>query len=799
MKKALIHQTPAEKLANNSASTISAIQQNTTEVIKALKANTPDNSELITKLQENKQKLDEVKSATLITNQQGKKSNELLEKIAERKESAVVSFDTGDAEVVTITGDKGEPGKDGKDGLDGKDGVPGMDGLDGKDAVAPTVAEILRHVRVPKDGRDGLDGINGREGTDGSPDTSDEIIEKVNTATKKIEGARVRGFTELERAIANYGSNPSGGVISGGKTVRYLDEGVEASAHVTELNFGTGLTLTYAGDGRVTVSSSASGGNVSKVGTPVDNQVGVWTGDGTIEGDTAFLFDTTANILSIGVENGTGTVKGPNALTVGFQGGRLNLRGGDGLGAGNGGQVNLLGGYGGEVSGLGGHCYFEGGGSDVAAGGSILFVGGVGTTNGSIKFLDPTTTNAAVLDLSALVTADRIISFQNKAGSLALIETNTTLSSIGNNDLILQTGNATTGTITVADGLNGDITIAPNGTGVAQVLNANAEGVGAVLELYQNSASPANADVVGTLSFQGNDSGAAKQEYAKITGAITDVTAASENGKLTFHIMEGGAITSKIEIQGTAMRPTLNDGIALGNTSFQYSDLFLASGAVINFNNGNMTITHSAGLLTLAGGNLALGTGTLTMTGSIAATGARVTKGWFTDIESTNMPTVGGTALLTSLTAPQFTTIELGHATDTTLSRSAAGVLAVEGVVIPSISSTNTLTNKRVTLRTGTTTSSATPTINTDNVDFYSLTAQAADITSFTTNLSGTPTEAQKLQIAITGTAARAITWGASFEASTVALPTTTVTTNRLDVGFVWNTVTSKWRCVASA
>jgi hypothetical protein len=111
---------------------------------------------------------------------------------------------------------------------------------------------------------------------------------------------------------------------------------------------------------------------------------------------------------------------------------------------------------------------------------------------------------------------------------------------------------------------------------------------------------------------------------------------------------------------------------------------------------------------------------------------------------------------------------------------------------------TQTLTNKRVSPRTGTTTSSATPTINTDNVDFYSLTAQAADITSFTTNLSGTPTEGQRLWIAITGTGARAITWGASFEAGAVALPSTTTSTQRLDVLFVWNTVTSKWRCMAS-
>ncbi len=130
------------------------------------------------------------------------------------------------------------------------------------------------------------------------------------------------------------------------------------------------------------------------------------------------------------------------------------------------------------------------------------------------------------------------------------------------------------------------------------------------------------------------------------------------------------------------------------------------------------------------------------------------------------------------------------------------GVLSIgtAGTDYTSPTSTETMTNKRITKRSGTTTSSATPTINTDNVDFYSLTAQTADITSFTTNLTGTPVEGDTLWIAITGTAARAITWGASFEASGgVALPTTTVTTARLDVGFVWNTVTSKWRCVASA
>lgn len=111
---------------------------------------------------------------------------------------------------------------------------------------------------------------------------------------------------------------------------------------------------------------------------------------------------------------------------------------------------------------------------------------------------------------------------------------------------------------------------------------------------------------------------------------------------------------------------------------------------------------------------------------------------------------------------------------------------------------TETLTNKRINVRVTSETSSATPTINTDNSDVHKVTALAVNITSFTTNLTGTPVDNQVLIIEITGTAARTIAWGTSFEASTVALPTTTVTTAMLAVGFLWNTATSKWRCVAA-
>ncbi len=45
---------------------------------------------------------------------------------------------------------------------------------------------------------------------------------------------------------------------------------------------------------------ASGGGNVIKVGVPVDNQVGVWTGDGTIEGTPEFTFDSATQTFGFG-------------------------------------------------------------------------------------------------------------------------------------------------------------------------------------------------------------------------------------------------------------------------------------------------------------------------------------------------------------------------------------------------------------------------------------------------------------------------------------------------------------------
>ena len=54
-----------------------------------------------------------------------------------------------------------------------------------------------------------------------------------------------------------------------------------------------------------------------------------------------------------------------------------------------------------------------------------------------------------------------------------------------------------------------------------------------------------------------------------------------------------------------SLTPGTSDGTALGTTSLMWSDIFLASGGVMNFNNGNVTLTHSANTLTVVGATVA--------------------------------------------------------------------------------------------------------------------------------------------------------------------------------------------------
>ena len=110
------------------------------------------------------------------------------------------------------------------------------------------------------------------------------------------------------------------------------------------------------------------------------------------------------------------------------------------------------------------------------------------------------------------------------------------------------------------------------------------------------------------------------------------------------------------------------------------------------------------------------------------------------------------------------------------------------------------LTTTDTPLRVSTEVSSATPTINVDHVDAHSITELGVAITDLGQNVSGTPVNFQKLIIRFLddGTA-RAIAWNSSnFLSKGATLPTTTTLSKLLTVGLIYNTVTSRWECVAS-
>lgn len=149
---------------------------------------------------------------------------------------------------------------------------------------------------------------------------------------------------------------------------------------------------------------------------------------------------------------------------------------------------------------------------------------------------------------------------------------------------------------------------------------------GPELSIYGNSASPAASDTIGQISFYGNDNGIAKQLYATIRTVISDTTATSEDAYLSFRTTIAGTTSERWNI--------------------------------------------GAGLYA---------TGTSDMGGGSINAGSYFING----------TSIFGTANNWTV-AQQISSIELGAASDTTITRSAAGVIAVEGGVIPKENRSNT-------------------------------------------------------------------------------------------------------------
>lgn len=163
--------------------------------------------------------------------------------------------------------------------------------------------------------------------------------------------------------------------------------------------------------------------------------------------------------------------------------------------------------------------------------------------------------------------------------------------------------------------------------------------------LFQGGGGGGNLKHANSFSFY--PSYVSNSTYAlQVSLASTNQVTLSATGSSILYIGDTLSVT------GSAV-PTTSDGGALGSASQMWSDLFLASGGVINFNNGDVTLTHSADTLTVGGGTLVTNDIALTSGSNIRT---RTTAGSTYSLQARDVD--GGTyttfATLTANNTPTF-------------------------------------------------------------------------------------------------------------------------------------------------
>jgi hypothetical protein len=141
----------------------------------------------------------------------------------------------------------------------------------------------------------------------------------------------------------------------------------------------------------------------------------------------------------------------------------------------------------------------------------------------------------------------------------------TTVDLNGNLDVsgtALVTGVLTTTAATVFNGgfasnAASTISLADNTTQLTLISTDADSAVGPVLDLFRNSASPGNFDLLGKVLFSGEDDGGNKTEYAHLQAYPQTVTGGAESGYFEIHTLVGG--TDRVRLEANATEVAVNN------------------------------------------------------------------------------------------------------------------------------------------------------------------------------------------------------------------------------------------------
>ena len=141
--------------------------------------------------------------------------------------------------------------------------------------------------------------------------------------------------------------------------------------------------------------------------------------------------------------------------------------------------------------------------------------------------------------------------------------------------------------------------------------------------------STSDGDIIANLQFNGFTSGGVQSAYLRV---IQDgSTGGNAPTKFVLYTNAGsGSPVARFVIDKNGDTLPASDGsYKLGNGTLNWLALYLSSNSTINFNNGDVVLTHSSNTLTLTGGTLVVpsagitvGSGTISLSGNLTTSGA---------------------------------------------------------------------------------------------------------------------------------------------------------------------------------